>query len=154
MRLPVSKTYEIRDPIHGFIVLNEWERDIIDHSVFQRLRRIRHLGLTDMVYPGAMHTRFEHSLGAMHVATQMYDEIVKRRGNYWLESELNFSEGGLKRHKVLLRISCLLHDVGHPPFSHVGEAILACDPSTGEPYRHEEYSVAAILHLMRDVIDD
>ena len=74
----MGKTIEIRDPIHGFIVLDEWEQDIINTPVFQRLRRIRQLGLTDMVYPGAMHTRFEHSLGVMYVATHMYNEIVSR----------------------------------------------------------------------------
>lgn len=148
----MSKTYEIRDPIHGFIVLNEWERRIIDHPVFQRLRRIRHLGLTDMVYPGAMHTRFEHSLGVMHVASQMYDEIVSRRRDL-LESELSFSPGGIERQGAIVRIACLLHDVGQPPFSHAGEDLLPYDPSLGQPYGHEEYSAAAILHLMRDVID-
>lgn len=66
----MSRSFEIRDLIYGFVVLNEWERDIIDHPVFQRLRRIRKLGLTDMVYPGAMHTRFEHSLGVMYVARE------------------------------------------------------------------------------------
>ncbi len=59
----LNSTVEIRDPVHGFISLNKWEHDIINHWVFQRLRRIRQLGLTDLVYPGAMHTRFEHSLG-------------------------------------------------------------------------------------------
>lgn len=67
---------EIRDPVYGFITLNEWEKKIIEHPAFQRLRRIRQLGLTDMLYPGAMHTRFEHSLGVMHLATKMFDAIV------------------------------------------------------------------------------
>ena len=64
------ETYEIRDPVYGFIQFDEWERDIINHPVFQRLRRIRQLALTEMVYPGAVHTRFEHSLGVMHLATE------------------------------------------------------------------------------------
>lgn len=55
--------YEIRDIIYGFITYDDWEREIINHPVFQRLRRIKQLSLTDMVYPGANHTRFEHSLG-------------------------------------------------------------------------------------------
>jgi uncharacterized protein len=58
--------FEIRDPIHGFVHLNEWERDLLQHSVFQRLRRIRQLAWTDMVYPGGMHTRFEHNHGSLH----------------------------------------------------------------------------------------
>lgn len=67
--------YEIRDPVHGFIRLNQLEWDVINQPVFQRLRRIRQLAWTDMVYPGAMHTRFEHSLGVMHVASRMFDAL-------------------------------------------------------------------------------
>jgi len=148
----MGKTYEIRDPVHGFVVLSDWERDIINHPVFQRLRRIRQLGLTDMVYPGAMHTRFEHSLGVMHVATRMFDEIVKRRSDF-LKSEFSFTKGGLEKDRVLVRISALLHDVGHAPFSHVAEGLMAKDDA-GKEYKHEDYSAAAVVHLMRDVIEN
>ena len=72
------QTYEIRCPVHGFIPIDDWEKEIINHRVFQRLRRIRQLAWTDQVYPGAMHTRFEHSLGVMHVATRLFDAIVGR----------------------------------------------------------------------------
>lgn len=58
-----SRSYEIRCPVHGFIPFSDWEREVINHRAFQRLRRIRQLAWTDYVYPGAMHTRFEHSLG-------------------------------------------------------------------------------------------
>jgi HD superfamily phosphohydrolase len=61
--------HEIRCPVHGFIRLNDWEMGIISEPAFQRLRRIRQLAWTDLVYPGAMHNRFEHSLGVMHTAT-------------------------------------------------------------------------------------
>jgi HD superfamily phosphohydrolase len=149
----MSKTYEIRDAIYGFIELNDWEREIINHPIFQRLRRIRQLSLTDMVYPGAMHTRFEHSLGVMHVATRMYDEIVKRRKEF-LKSELSFTPGGLERDRILVRLSCLLHDVGHAPFSHAAEELMDKDPETKKPYKHENYSAAASIFLMRDVIED
>ena len=81
------RNYEIRDPIHGFIEINDWEWEIINHPVFQRLRRIKQLAWTDMVYPGATHSRFEHSLGVMHVATRMFDSIVKKRIKF-LENEL------------------------------------------------------------------
>jgi HD superfamily phosphohydrolase len=64
-----EKNEEFRDPIHGFITLTPWEQRIVGLREYQRLRRIRQLALTDMVYPGANHTRFEHSLGVMHVAT-------------------------------------------------------------------------------------
>ena len=148
----MARTYEIRDPIHGFVTLNEWERDIVNHPVFQRLRRIRQLSLTDMVYPGAMHTRFEHSLGVMHVATRMFDHIRERRRDF-LKSELDFNDEGLIRDRLLVRLSCLLHDVGHAPFSHAGEGLMDNDPS-GKTYKHEHYSAAAVVFLMRDVIEN
>ena len=66
----MKKTYlEITDPIHDFIRLNETERQIIDTPVFQRLRRIKQLSGAHLTYPGAQHTRFEHSLGVMHIAS-------------------------------------------------------------------------------------
>lgn len=148
----MAKFYEIRDPIHGFITLDEWERDIINHPVFQRLRRIRQLGLTDMVYPGAMHTRFEHSLGVMHVATRMFDEIVKRRNDY-LISELSFTDDGFGRDRRMIRLAALLHDIGHAPFSHAGEGLMEIDPLAKKPYKHEAYSAAAVAYLMQDVIE-
>ncbi len=149
----VARTYEIRDPVHGFAVLSEWERDIINHWVFQRLRRIKQLGWTDMVYPGAAHTRFEHSLGVAHVASQMFDRIASHRRQF-LESELDYVQAGLDKDKVLVRLASLLHDVGHAPFSHATEELMPVDPTTGKPYKHEDYSAAAIAFLMRDVIED
>jgi uncharacterized protein len=149
----MGKSIEIRDPIHGFIVLNEWERDIINHPVFQRLRRIRQLGLTDMVYPGAMHTRFEHSLGVMHVATCMFDEIVDRHRDI-LMSEMQFSEAGFERDKAIIRISSLLHDVGHPPFSHAAEELMPNIPGSNKKYKHDHYSAAVVLFLMKDIIEN
>ncbi len=145
------KIYEVRDPVHGFIEINEWERDIVNHWVFQRLRRIRQLGLTDMVYPGAMHTRFEHSLGVMHVATRMFDEIVKRRADF-LRSELSFTDGGLERDRVIVRLAALLHDVGHAPFSHASEDLMPADGD--KRYKHENYSAAAVRYLMEDIIEN
>ena len=71
------RNYEIRCPVHGFVSLNDWEREIVAHPAYQRLRRIRQLAWTDQVYPGAMHTRFEHSLGVMHIATLLYDSIIR-----------------------------------------------------------------------------
>ncbi len=148
----MDKTYEVRDPIHGFISFNSWERDIINHPVFQRLRRIKQLSWTDMVYPGAMHTRFEHSLGVMHVATKMFDNIVERYKDV-LEKQLGFDEVGLKRDRILIRIACLLHDIGHSPFSHAGEELMQNKPGSS-PYKHEDYSIAAIKYLLNDVIEN
>lgn len=141
----------IRDPIHGFIKLSPWEMDIVDHRVFQRLRQVKQLALTEMVYPAACHNRFEHSLGVMHVATQMFDQIRPL-----LESpevtEPTFSKDDLDRARVIVRLSALLHDVGHCPFSHAGEEIMPFKPS-GKRYKHEDYSAGLIQHLLAEVID-
>jgi len=148
----MKKKYEIRDPVHGFIEIDSWERDIIDHYAFQRLRRIRQLAWTDMVYPGAMHTRFEHSLGVMHIATKMFNHIVDRKGDY-LKSQLGFNDSGLDRDRKIVRLACLLHDVGHSPFSHAGEGLMDINPSTNKPYKHEDYSAAIVLYKFKDIIE-
>ena len=95
--------FEIRCPIHGFIVLNEWEREIIARKPFQRLRRIRQLAWTDRVYPGAMHTKFEHSLGVMHTASLLYDAVCKNFGDL-LGSEQAYNDVGLGRDRQLVRL--------------------------------------------------
>lgn len=144
--------FEIRCPIYGFIELDDWERDILAHRVVQRLRRIRQLGWTDYVYPGAMHTRFEHSLGVMHMATLLFDRLVARSGDV-LKSYVG-DKAGLERARRLVRLTALLHDVGHGPFSHVAEELMpekAGQP--GERWEHEDYSAAAIREHMRDVLD-
>ena len=147
--------YEIRDPVYGFITFNEWEREIINHLVFQRLRRIRQLALTDMVYPGATHTRFEHSLGVMHLATKMYDAIVQNDSNKKiLIDRLKYREAGLDRDRQLVRLAALLHDIGHAPFSHASEDILSKNPLTGKSYKHEDYTSALIKGPLRSVIEN
>jgi HD superfamily phosphohydrolase len=98
---------ELRDPIHGFINREDLEEEIINSPVFQRLRKIKQLALASLVYPGAMHTRFDHSIGAMHVAGLIADAVR-------LEPE----------EKRLVRLAALLHDIGHGPFSHVSEPVL------------------------------
>ncbi|HNU92654.1 MAG TPA: HD domain-containing protein [Spirochaetota bacterium] len=145
-------TYEIRDPIHGFIVIGEIERDIINHTEFQRLRRIRQLGFTDMVYPGAMHTRFEHSLGVMHVATKMFEHIIHRRPDY-LKDELGFTDSDLERDKRTVRLAALLHDIGHAPFSHATEELMSFDEKTKKVYKHENYSAAIVRYRFGEFIN-
>lgn len=118
---------EIRDPIYGFIKINEFEKEIIDTSTFQRLRRIQQLAFSSMAYPGAVHTRFEHSLGVMHLAGLMYDSIIEDRDNReLLHKTLPYGENKdeFKRDKQLIRIAALLHDVGHAPFSHAAEEVI------------------------------
>ncbi len=152
------KIYYIRDPIHGFIELNDWEKEIINRPEFQRLRRIKQLSLSNMLYPGTNHTRFEHSLGVMHVATQMFDNIVQRDEQF-LCHELNYDSSALERQRLLIRFAGLLHDIGHPPFSHVGENLmppkLEQEGNREEQrYRHEDYSTAIIGNRFKEYIDD
>lgn len=143
----------VRDPIHGFVKLSPWEMDIVDSRVFQRLRRIRQLALTEMVYPGACHNRFEHSLGVMQAATLMFDQLRPQ-----LEgvdgTAPKFTRDDLDRARVIIRLSALLHDVGHCPFSHAGEDVMPMNSAKGRKYKHEHYSSALIRHFMRDVIDN
>jgi len=151
--------------VHGFITITDWERDIINMPAFQRLRRIRQLAWTDQVYPGAMHTRFEHSLGVLHVASSLFDSIVQRSSEL-LSSELTYTPEGLKRERTLVRLSALLHDVGHAPFSHAAENLFPCVDREDEKrlkageikeedakrFKHESYSAAIIRTQLRDVI--
>ncbi|SES78718.1 HD domain-containing protein [Methanococcoides vulcani] len=107
----MTKPRVVHDPVHGTIILSELEQLLIDTPQFQRLRGIQQLGLADVVFPGANHTRFEHSVGTMHTASLL--------GNYL---ELG-DESVLK-----LRLAGLLHDVGHSAFSHAVESVLKRDP--------------------------
>jgi len=149
-----QRIYEVRCPIYGFIKLNDWERSIVDEPAFQRLRRIRQLGWTDYIYPGAVHTRFEHSLGVMHMATLLFDGIVERSRNI-LEDEMGYNEEGLKRHRALLRLTALLHDIGHSPFSHSAEELMPKKNGKGdERYSHEDYSAAIVRRDFKKTIRD
>ncbi|TQD24031.1 HD domain-containing protein [Methanolobus vulcani] len=95
----------IRDPIHGYIELDPLTLSIIDSPQMQRLRRLSQLGLSNLVYPGANHSRFEHCLGVMHLATMLTGKI----------------DSVTDDEKKELRVAALLHDVGHGPYSHVTE---------------------------------
>ena len=148
-----SEPYEIRDPVHGFIRLNQLEWDVINQPVFQRLRRIRQLAWTDMVYPGATHSRFEHSLGVMHVAPRLFDALERRSGNI-LRTDYEYDEDMLGRYKRIVRLAALLHDLGHGPFSHAAEELLPLKPGASERYSHEDYSAAALQHGLDDPIEN
>ena len=108
--MSINKNKIFNDPVYGFITLpSDLIFDIIEHPWFQRLRRIRQLGLTHMVYPGALHTRFHHALGALHLMTEAI-ESIKSKGHEITKEE----ETGA-------HIAILLHDIGHGPFSHALE---------------------------------
>ena len=120
----------INDPVYGFISIpSELIFSIIDHPYFQRLRRIKQLGLTDMVYPGALHTRFHHAIGAMHLMSITLDHL-RNKGHEISKEEY---EAAL--------VAILLHDIGHGPFSHALEATLLSD------VQHESLSLLFIQRL-------
>jgi HD superfamily phosphohydrolase len=102
---------EIKDPVHGYVYINEAEKQLIDSYPVQRLRRLRQLAGSEFVYSGANHTRFEHSIGVMYLA----GELTENQNLSQLLSEEEIQ---------IVRMAALLHDVGHGPFSHVFEHLL------------------------------
>jgi len=145
--------HSIRIPIHGFVELDDWEWDIINHAVFQRLRRIRQLALSEHVYPGATHTRFEHSLGVLHIADSLFSTLKAKHEPLLRSAEYGFDDESFARSRRLVRLAALLHDVGHAPFSHTGEDVMP-DGSDGQRLDHERYSAELVAEEMKDVIDD
>ena len=132
--MKLKSVAEIRDPVHGYIKTTEVEKELIDSPFVQRLRRIHQLAGSYLVYPGATHTRFEHVLGAMHVAGQVAEVLA---GRSELDQDLMQE----------VRIAALLHDVGHGPFSHTYEEVLSAKS-------HEDISQRIILETsLRDILD-
>jgi HD superfamily phosphohydrolase len=114
---------EIRDPVHGYIKLTDVERALIDSPFVQRLRRVHQLAGSYLVYPGAVHSRFEHVVGTMHLAGQVAESLA--RTSRITKDQIQEA-----------RIAALLHDVGHGPFSHTFEEVLAEKSTT----THEDIS--------------
>src|SRR5690606_41650794 len=111
-----AHTTRIRDPIHGSVLLDARERRVIDAPFFQRLRWVRQMGFADAAFPGATHTRYVHALGACHVSGRIFDSMLRHLPRL-PDAERN-------RLRAALRLAVLLHDLGHPPFSHSSESIL------------------------------
>jgi HD superfamily phosphohydrolase len=112
----VPKVYwgEIKDPVHGYVYITEAEKEIIDSYPLQRLRRLRQLAGSEYVYPGANHTRFEHCVGVMYLASKAIENP-------------NISRVVSDEEVYMARVAALLHDVGHGPFSHIFEQLLIRD---------------------------
>jgi uncharacterized protein len=126
----LNKKKIFNDPVYGFVTIpGELIFDIIEHPYFQRLRRIKQLGLTDMVYPGALHTRFHHAIGALHLMQLTLDNL-RSKGHYINEKEYEAT-----------LIAILLHDIGHGPFSHALENSLLPGVS------HEQLSLIIMQQL-------
>lgn len=146
--------YEIRDPIHETIIFTDSEKTVIDHPFVQRLRHIRQLGLKMLVYPGAVHDRFSHALGAMHLAGRVFDALDHQSEVF--EKLRPATRNYLRR---VFRLAALLHDVGHGPFSHASENLMTSLEKLSIPKNwyenfsgarratHEDYSVLLIYTL-------
>ncbi len=128
----MNKNKIINDPVYGFIpVKSELLFDLIEHPFLQRMRHIRQLGLAELVYPGAIHTRFHHALGAMHLMQQALEILISKG------IEVTADE------KEAAQVAILLHDIGHGPFSHALEETLL-------PHiRHESLSFLLMKDLNR-----
>ena len=126
----LNKKKIFNDPVYGFITIkSDLIHDIIQHPYFQRLRRIKQLGMADYVYPGAIHTRFHHALGAMHLMGEALTHL-QAKGVFLFDAEI---EGAL--------IAILLHDIGHGPFSH------ALEHSILTNVKHEDISTLLMERL-------
>ena len=124
----------INDPVYGFITIpGELIYEIISHPHFQRLRHIKQLGLTQYVYPGALHTRFQHALGAMHLMGKTLDAL-RLKGVEISPEEYEAAQ-----------ICILLHDIGHGPFSHTLENVLLSG------IRHETLSYMFMQNLDKEL---
>jgi len=129
----LNKKKIFNDPIYGFITINhDIIFDLIEHPYFQRLRRIKQLGLTHLVYPGALHTRFHHALGTMYLMQKAID-VIRSKGHDITQEEAE-----------AVSIAILLHDIGHGPFSH------ALEHSIVSGISHEEISTLFMDELNKE----
>ena len=144
----------IRCPVHGSIPFSDHEMTLVGSRYLQRLRSITQLGFASLVFPGATHTRFAHSLGACHLAGKMFDQLllggVNRLQDFYPSDRLSYF-------RRILRLAALLHDVGHPPFSHAAERVLPpvsrlamppwLVPAEDRRATHEDFTYAIIWDM-------
>lgn len=119
----------INDPVHGIIQLEEFAVDIINTRYFQRLHHIRQLDIAYLVYPGAMHTRFEHCIGTYHIARSLLNSLKLEKSKY----------------ANIIKISALIHDIGHGPFSH------QYDCTKVDNLTHEERAKSIIQKMSEEI---
>ncbi|MEI7973351.1 MAG: HD domain-containing protein, partial [Bdellovibrio sp.] len=132
---------EIRDPVHGTLILSDSETLVVDSPEYQRLRLIRQLGFSEFAYPAATHNRYLHSLGVCHLAGLAFDQIFNK------ENRISSQQKQVLRR--CLKLAALLHDVGHGPLSHVIEEVmpdfsglhLPILPPENRRATHEDYTL-------------
>lgn len=146
----------IHDPIHGTIEVSSTEIKLVDSRPFQRLRHIKQLGFSELAFPGATHTRYAHSLGAMQMATRMIDRALL---------VVNASDAEKARIRQTVRLAVLFHDLGHAPMSHVSERVMPnvsalklgawIDEPEDRQATHEDYTVLLLTQSeLTQLIDE
>ena len=155
-----SKAYhESRDPLHVFIRFDTGERSVIASEAVQRLRHIHQLAMLYLVYPGATHKRFEHSLGVMELAGRVFDSVVRNSAD---DAAVRDAFPELKNNDTLsywrrvLRMAALTHDIGHLPFSHAAETELLPEGWSHERLTAEllrNSSITKVLQELRPKVD-
>src|SRR3989304_9020651 len=134
-----------RDPVHGLITFDKDKEkvflELIDAPEFQRLKRVRQLGLSYVAFPGAVHSRFEHSLGVCHLAGKYIDRLHELYGD---EKNIFGNDAEYEEHRKIVRVAALLHDIGHGPFSHVFEMSMN-EISGAKTEKHEQWTQKIIM---------
>ncbi len=153
-----SKKIKICDPLYDYIYFDQEEKALIEHRVFQRLRAIQQLGFADMAFPSGTHNRFSHSLGSAHLAGKAFDSIFEKN-----KANFSLAESKKKEFRKAVRISALLHDVGHGPLSHFSEPLMPplkslqlekyMEVSQRRNSRHEDYSLKMIMDKEEGLYD-
>ena len=143
--------HEIRDPIHVFVRLDTDERKVLNSRPFQRLRYIHQLALTYLVYPGATHRRFEHSLGVMELADRVFSVVTDPVYSTDSSREVLPPSDQLLYWRRVLRMAALCHDIGHFPFSHAAEGELLPEGWDHERMTREIISSEEMTSIWNDV---
>jgi uncharacterized protein len=148
---------EIRDTVHGAILLEDHELPVLNSKYFQRLRQIKQLGFAEYSFPSATHNRFIHSLGAMHTASQAYESIFGIKSSHpdkKNSSPIHLDRAPYDHFRVMVRLAAMLHDIGHGPLSHTTEFAMPSVKELNLPLpiknssqraTHEEYTLKIIL---------
>ena len=140
------ETQELFLPVHGYVTLTQREVEVVNHPAFQRLRRTRQLGFAHLVFPGGVHTRFEHSIGAVHIAERIIRHVNQNSSRNGADHPSWTLERIPEAERELIRLAALLHDIGHIPFGHTLEDELGHLPPHDDDARLTTVSQSVYPH--------